>query len=197
MPRYRTPSSRAAMAKSPSSWRVQVKGSSAVGKAWAPPRPGSRSACIEGCAAVVLYGTGRAATGHDTAARTGASSGSMVSGPRMQLRPTTSAPACSARRQASAPAEGLGDDVVQYDLGDERPRLQIAPPLTLEKVAFGAHVRAMRQRIGQVRHAILHDRLARGSGIRQAGRQLGAPGRASPDDTPAQAPSVRGRPALP
>jgi hypothetical protein len=48
--------------------------------------------------------------------------------------------------------------VVQYDLGDERPRLQIAPPLTLEKVAFGAHERAMRQRIEQIRHAILHDR---------------------------------------
>ncbi len=59
--------------------------------------------------------------------------------------------------------------VVKHDLGDERPGLQVAPPLTLEKVAFGAHERAMRQRIEQIRHAILQDRLARGPGSRQAG----------------------------
>jgi hypothetical protein len=43
--------------------------------------------------------------------------------------------------------------VVQHDLRDERPRLQVAPPLTFEKVPFGAHKRASRQRIEQIRHA--------------------------------------------
>ncbi len=48
--------------------------------------------------------------------------------------------------------------VFQDDLGDERPRLQVAPPLTLEKVAFGAHDRAAAQHLEQIRHAILQAR---------------------------------------
>ena len=50
------------------------------------------------------YGTGCAATGHATAARTRSSSGSIVAGPREQLSPTTSAPAASSRRHASSNA---------------------------------------------------------------------------------------------
>ena len=46
---------------------------------------------------VVRYGTGSAATWQSTAARTRSMSGSIVSGPREQLRPTTSAPAASSR----------------------------------------------------------------------------------------------------
>src|SRR2546422_9448844 len=87
MPRYVAPAASAAVVKPASSCRVQVNGSSAVGKACAPSRTGSRSDCMDGSAALVRYGTGSAATGQDTAARIGATSGSMVSGPRMQFSP--------------------------------------------------------------------------------------------------------------
>ena len=46
--------------------------------------------------------------------------------------------------------------VLQHDLGDERPGLQVTPPLALEKVAFGAHDRALPQGLEQIRHANLH-----------------------------------------
>ena len=54
-----------------------------------------------GSAGVVRYGTGSAPTWQRTALRISRSKGSMVAGPREQLRPTTSAPAASSRRAVS------------------------------------------------------------------------------------------------
>ena len=48
------------------------------------------------------YGTGSAATWQSTRARTSASSGSIVAGPREQFSPTTSAPASASLRHDSA-----------------------------------------------------------------------------------------------
>ena len=50
---------------------------------------------------MVRYGIGSAPTWHETAARIFFSQGSIVSGPRKQFMPTTSAPACSSRWQVS------------------------------------------------------------------------------------------------
>jgi hypothetical protein len=57
--------------------------------------------------------------------------------------------------------------VIQHDLGNERSRLKVAPPLALEKVTFCAHDSAMLQGLEQIRHAILQARLAPGSGDMQ------------------------------
>jgi hypothetical protein len=51
--------------------------------------------------------------------------------------------------------EALDDlRMLEHDLGDERPGLQVAPPLALEEVAFGAHDRAAAQQVEQIRHAV-------------------------------------------
>jgi hypothetical protein len=62
----------------------------------------SRSDWNVGWRACVRYGTGNAATGTLTARTIRAISGSIVRGPRMQFKPTTSAPASASIRQQSS-----------------------------------------------------------------------------------------------
>ena len=62
----------------------------------------SRSDWNVGSRSCVRNGTGNAATGTLTARTIRASSGSIVRGPRMQLRPTTSAPASASILQQSS-----------------------------------------------------------------------------------------------
>jgi len=52
--------------------------------------------------------------------------------------------------------------VLEHDLGDERPRLQVASPLALEEVALGAYDRALPQQLKKIRHVILQARLILG-----------------------------------
>ena len=84
----------------------------------------------------------------------------------------------------------LFDDlrVLQHDLGDERPRLKVAPPFTLEKVAFGAHDSAIPQQLEQIRHTILQAPIALPQTTRKPRATRRGSGNASPDDTPAPAP---------
>ena len=80
--------------------RVQVKGSSATGKA--RPPSADRRASMVGAVAPVRYGTGWTATAHSTVSRIFAISGTIVRGPRSQFRPTTCAPSAARMRHASA-----------------------------------------------------------------------------------------------
>ena len=80
--------------------RVQVNGSSAIGKARSPL--GEQRVSIVGVIASVRYGTGWTATAHSTVSRILAISGTIVRGPRSQFRPTTCAPSAARMRHASA-----------------------------------------------------------------------------------------------
>jgi hypothetical protein len=53
--------------------------------------------------------------------------------------------------------------MIEHDLRDERARLKVTAPLALEKVAFGAHDRAIPQQLEQIRHAALQTRLTHGT----------------------------------
>ena len=99
------PSASASRAKRAISKRLQVNGSSAVGNgAAARARRQSGRAATGTTARVscVRYGTGSAATWRRRRRRgSRSSSGSIVAGPRMQFRPTTSAPASAIALHAS------------------------------------------------------------------------------------------------
>ena len=84
------PGGRSPPSRSACTGRARARAGTGAGRRpRAPRRPASRG--------VVRYGTGWAATGMSTAARIAASSGSIVAGPREQLRPTTAAPASASR----------------------------------------------------------------------------------------------------
>jgi hypothetical protein len=99
IPMYSTPIAAARVANSAISKRVHWKGSSWIGNRCRPSADSRASNA--GVASVVWKGTGWAATGTSTADRISSSRGSMVSGPREQLSPTTAAPRSASRRQAS------------------------------------------------------------------------------------------------
>ena len=76
--------------------------------------------------------------------------------------------------------------VIQHDLGDERPGLKVAPPLTLEEVTLGAHDGTLLQQFEQIRHATLRPARLWGLAARKPRAPGGAAGGAALDHTPGE-----------